>query len=358
MKIRYYVSVAVALSAMAVIYWKVAGGTPAAASDAPPTVLVSTINLTPGTLPAAVSAYGSIAPGPGADTTVSTQASGVVSSIAVVQGQSVGAGDPLLTMIPDAQSIADYHKAEDAVTAARANRVHVAALLASHLATSADLAAADQTLNDATGALKALQATGNGKTRIITAPFAGVVAAVQVSPGAMQPAGAALLRIIKSNGLVAIVGVPPAQVAAIHTGEPAAITLLDTAGHAMGSVADVSNMRDPATGLNSVALLLPVPAPDFQATAGEPVKAVITTGTLSGFVVPRDAVQNDERGNYVFQIDPKNIAYRVAVQVLGASGTQIILAANLNAAMPMVTTGAYQLDDGTAVRTATGGTSH
>ncbi|OYV34289.1 MAG: hypothetical protein B7Z80_21600 [Rhodospirillales bacterium 20-64-7] len=357
MKIRYYVSVAVALSAFAVIYWKMAGGTPAAADDAPPSVLVSTINLTPGTLPAIVSAFGSIAPGPGADATVSTQASGVVSSIAVVQGQRVGAGNPLLTMSPDAQSIADYHKAEDAVAAARANRAHVAALLASHLATSADLAVADQTLNDATGLLTALQAAGTGKTRIINAPFAGVVAAVLVSPGAMQPAGAALLRMIKTSGLVAIVGVPPAQAVAIHPGEQATITLLDTAGHTIGSVADVSNMRDPATGLNSVTLLPPVSASNFQAAAGEPVKAAITTGTLSGFVVPRDAVQNDEKGDYVFQIDPKNIAHRVAVQVLGASGTQTILAPSLDVTMPMVTTGAYQLDDGTAVRTATGGTS-
>jgi len=113
-------------------------------------------------------------------------------------------------------------------------------------------------------------------------------------------------------------------------------------------------MLDPQTGLTDVTISLNGPAP-----LGEPVQALITTGTLSGYVVPRAAVQNDDKGDYAFQVDARNIAHRVDVHVLGGAGNQTVLAPSLNAAMPLVTTGAYQLDDGMAVRMAdAAGASH
>ena len=331
-------------------WWVFAPG-PAATGAAAPSVLVSTMQLAPGSLPATITAYGSVAAGPGAEQTLSTQASGVVGNVAVSLGQNVAAGQLLATLAADAPSVAELRKARDALTAAQAARAHVAALLASHLATNADLAAADQAVGDADAALRALQAAGAGQARNIVAPFAGVVSAVLVAPGSIQPAGSGLLRLAESGRLVAVTGVPPAQAGAIAPGDAAKITLLnDDATVVDGQVALVAAMPNPQSGLQDVTL-----TPQSALPLGAPVEAVITTGALNGYVVPRDAVQSDAQGAYVFQLDARNIAHRVDVRVLGGTdGQSVLAAAGLNAALPLVTVGAYQLDDGTAARIAGG----
>jgi RND family efflux transporter MFP subunit len=294
---------------------------PVTAAEPVASVLVNTIKLTAG---------------PGAETTMAMQASGVVSDIAVSVGQQVTAGQVLASVAADAQSVADVRKAQDALAAAKAARAHVAALLAGHLATNADLAAADQAVGDADGALAALQAMGAGKARSIVAPFAGIVSAVLVAPGTVQPGGTALLRLIETGRLVVVAGVPPAQAGGIAPGEAAKLTLLNEGTQVDGKVVRMAAMPDPQSGLEDVTV-----APPGALPLGEPVEAVITTGGTDGYVVPRDAVQNDAQ----------NIAHRVGVHVLGNTGARTVLApGGLNAAMPLVTTGAYQLDDGVAVR--------
>jgi RND family efflux transporter MFP subunit len=324
-----------------IVFYRETDGPPPPA-DAPPSVLVSTIKLSMGSLPATVTAYGTITAGPGAESTMTMRANGVVGNVAVGEGQSVAMGDPLATITPDAQSIADYRKAAGALKLAMANRTHVALLLESHLATNADLASADQAVTDAAATLAALDAVGAGKTRTITAPFAGIISAVLAESGTAQPAGAPLLRIVNTNTLAATVGVPPAQ--AVKAGDNATITLLNTGAAISGQVMRIGDMLDPQTGLRDVTLLLTGRVP-----LGEPVAAVIVTGTLAGYVVPRDAIQSDEAGDYAFQVD-KNVAHRVAVKILGAQATTTVIAPGLNAAWPLVTNGAYQLDDGDPVR--------
>jgi RND family efflux transporter MFP subunit len=346
--VKIIAGLAAVLAAM--VFWRISGSPPAASDDDQPSVLVSTIQLTQGNFPATVLAYGSIGAAVGAERTITAQAGGIIAAIPVVKGQAVAAGDRLADIAADPQSVATLAAAQNALRAARANRAHVAALLASHLATAADLANADQSLNDAAGALAALQATGTGTNRIITAPFAGVISEILVAPGTLQPNGAALLRIIDTHTLVADVGVPPAQAGAVEPGDSAAVTLLTAGTVISGQVKEAAAMLDMQTGLTDVTLSLEGPAP-----LGAPVQATITTGTLSGYAVPRDAVQNDAQGDYAFQIDAKNIAHRVAVHILSTSGGQIVLQPDLDPEKKFVTTGAYQLDDGVAVRMANAG---
>ena len=349
---RRQIITAVLMGAAAALYWGYSQRTTAPSGAAQPSVLVSTLRLTPGQLPATLTAYGSITGGP-AETTLSLPAGGIITNIAVLPGQRVMAGEPLASVAADAQSVADLRKAEDALAAAQANRAHVAALLASHLATNADQAAADQAVDDAAAALGALQATGAGKLRTVNAPFAGIVSAVLAAPGTAQPAGAALLRLVDPNHLVAIAGVPPAQASAINAGDAAQIILLNTQTVLSGTVLDVSAAPDLQSGLDDVAL-----RPDAAVPLAAPIRAVITTGMWNGYVVPRDAVQNDDQGDYVFQVDGGNVAHRVAVTVLGSAGDESVLAPGLNSAMMLVTTGAYQLDDGMAVRVSAAGAAN
>jgi RND family efflux transporter MFP subunit len=322
----------------------------ARADDAPqPSALVSTMTLQMGTLPATVTAYGTIAPGEDADHAVTLQGAGIIRSVNVTAGQNVTKGQILADIAPDPQSAAEWQRAQDAVASARANRAHVAALLQSHLATNADLAMADQTLHDAESTLTALRIAGTGTVRSIAAPDAGYVSVVTAAPGNQVPAGTTLFHVVDPTHFVATLGVPPDQVTPLRPGEAATVTLLNSGATLNGVLREVSYVPDPQTGLLGATLVL-----DAAAPLGAPVKAVIITGTLIGFVVPRDAVQNDENGDYAFQVDAKNSAHRVAVHILGTLGAQTVIAPDLNTTMPLVTVGAYQLSDGMEVRTGAG----
>jgi RND family efflux transporter MFP subunit len=342
MKKTLYAAMAAALVLVAVFLLTRSGSAPA--PIATPSVAVQTLALTVTTVPRDVAAYGSITAG-AAERDITLLAPGLVETLLVVPGAQVAAGQALAQIAPDAQSVADLRKAMDAVRAAQAAQAHTAALLTSHLATRADLAAATQTLADAQAQLAALRSAGTGLPRLVTAPEAGIVTAVMVPQGSAQAAGTSLLRLADAAHLAAQVGVPEDQASFIMPGAPGALTLLDTGASLPATVASRAAMLDPQTGLIEVTLALSAPAP-----IGAPVRAALQAGSLTGYAVPRDAVQNDEAGDYVFQQGPDGLAHRVSVKVLGQSGNSTMLAPTLDAKLPLITSGAYQLDDGEPVR--------
>lgn len=341
---RFLLPAAIVLAVL-VLFFLLRGG-PAPVPVPAPSVAVQTITLTQITVPRLVEAYGSVIGGP-AEREITLPASGVVTTLTVVAGDHVAAGQVLAHIAADAQSVADLRKAENAVSAASAARTHTAALLDSHLATISDLAAADQVLRDAQVQLAALRQTGAGVARNITAPVSGIVTAVLVPQGADEPGGTPLFRLAGTAYPAGQVGVPEDQAAGIVPGAPVTVTLLNGGTIIKGNVASRAAMLDPQTGLIDIILALAGPAP-----IGEPVRAELQAGVLTGYVIPRDAVLNDENGDYVFQQGPDHLAHRANVRVLGQSGASTVLAPTLNPVLPLITTGAYQLDEGMAVRPA------
>jgi RND family efflux transporter MFP subunit len=311
-----------------------------AGNAAAPSATVSAIALTRSDVPRHVSGGGSIMAGQG-EMDIALAAPGIVTGVLARPGQAVEAGQALAQVAPEPQSIADLRKAEDAVRAAQAQRDHMAALLQQHLATTADLATATQALDDANAALAALHGAGTGESQIIRAPFAGVVTAITAVAGGVQPAGTAVLKLAAMGKLTALIGLPEGDAQRVQPGDAATVTLLNTGAQLPAKVVQRAAMLDPQTGLVDVTLV-PVEA----APLGEPVAVTITTGTVTGYPVPRGAVLNDDQGDYVYQLDAHNVAHREAVHVLDAQGGTVVLAPTLDPAMKLATTGAYQLSDG------------
>lgn len=331
--------------AILILFLLLRGG-PAPAPTPAPSVAVQTITLTRTTVPRLVEAYGSVIGGP-AEREIALPTSGIVAVLSVVAGDQVAAGQVLAHIAPDAQSVAELRKAEDAVSAASAARTHTADLLTSHLATKSDLAAADQALRDAQAQLAALRQTGAGVSRDITAPVSGVITAALAPQGSDQPGGTSLFILAGGTYPAARVGFPEDQAAGVVPGAQVTLMLLNGGTTIKASVASRAAMLDPQTGLIDIVLALDGPAP-----IGEPVRAEVRAGTLTGDVIPRDAVLSDENGDYVFQEGPDHLAHRSQVQVLGQFGARTVIAPTLNQALPLITAGAYQLDDGMAVRPA------
>ena len=162
-----------------------------------------------------------------------------------------------------------------------------------------------------------------------------------IAPGSLLPAGTILFKLAAPGALVVSAGLPEAVAARVIPGDTAALTLLNTGAKRSAAVTQRAAMLDPQTGLVDVTL-----APQGPVLLGEPVALTITTGSVTGYQVPRDALLNDAEGDYVFQLDAHGIAHREAVHVLEPDGAMTVLAPDLDPAMPLVTTGAYQLDDG------------
>ena len=330
---------AVLLAGIAVFADLRTGPTPAENAPAP-RAMASTIQLVRHIVPVRIPAFGSIVAGT-AEMNITLAAPGIVSTILVRPGQGVMAGQALAQIAPDAQSAADLRRAQDAMTAATATRAHVAALLEGHLATSADLAAATQMAQDSAANLAALRILGTGVSRMVTAPFAGTVTSIAATQGGISPAGTLLFKLAAPGALVVSAGLPEAAAARVIPGDAATLTLLNTGAKLSATVAQRAAMLDPQTGLVDITL-----APQGSVLLGEPVALSITTGSVTGYQVPRDAVLNDAEGDYVFQLDAHDIAHREAVHVLEPDGAMSVLAPDLDPAMPLVTTGAYQLEDG------------
>jgi len=318
----------------------------ACAEDAPASVLVKTQAPRRGVLPDIVTAYGMANPAINGGMTLSVQAEGRVMRIDVAAGQTVRAGQVLLDFRLSAAATSTYEQALSALKLAQQQQARTARLLAQQLATGDQAAQADKAVSDAQAALTALEKENGGKPQqLIAAPFDGVVSAIRVSQGDRLQPGAALVTLTRRNGLVVTVGVEPSQRARLKIGQPVRLEPLTEGEPALnGTLIRVDHLLNPKTRLIDADV-----AVAGELLQGEVFRARIQTGELKGWVVPRDAVLGDARGDFLFQAaDGK--AVRVAVRRLGGDDDTSVVDGPLDPGRPLVTLGNYQLSDGAALR--------
>ena len=324
------------------------------ASAPPASVAVTTQAVAQGTVPRTVDAYGSATAALDAATTLNIQAAGQVSHFDVAPGTTVKRGQPLLEFALSHEAIVAYAQAASALKLTQAQRQHTAQLLSQQLATRDQLAQADKALSDAQATLAALHARqADRPIAVMKAPFDGIVTSIAVTQGDALAAGAALLTVARSGGVIVTVGVEPAQREGIRSG--AAATLIPLAGGAplSGKVRRIADAIDPHTRLLAVEV-----GADAPLTPGAEFKLRIVAGSWHGWLVPRDAVIADGDGWRVFQVDKleKNHGKAVAVpvQIVGETGATTVVSGALVASRPLIVAGSMQVDDGIAVRVAAG----
>ncbi|WP_428390707.1 efflux RND transporter periplasmic adaptor subunit [Lichenicoccus sp.] len=324
--------------------------TPALAA---PSVLVQTQPPHRGALPRLLDTYGTIqaAPGGGSET-ISLPRPSEVTALSVYAGEPVHAGQMLLALRADPASVAAYQQAVAALTQARGNHTRATEMLREHLGTRDQLALAVQAQQDAQANLDAIERSGGGAPeQTVSAAFDGVVSAVLVAQGARVAANTPLLTVVRSAGLVAAVGIEPGQSDKVAVGQPATIVPLYGDATAQGRVGSVGGLLDPRTRLVPAMI---APPPGASMTPGTPVRVAITTGSMDGWLVPRDAVSTDAHGPHVFVVGAGK-AHRVEVKIVGHAGDTTVVSGTLDMATPLVTSGNTQLHDGEDVRTDSSG---
>jgi len=322
------------------------GMTPLAAladdGDVAGSVVVTLAPAVKGQAPVLVTAYGEVTPGPGGETTISLPVDAQLQRREVILGQSVRAGDVLLLVALSPQAASARAQALAAVTLAKTQLAHARTLFARQLATRDQVATAENASTNAVAAAAALEDQGGA----VKAPFDGVVTALPVGEGERVVAGTALVTVARPDGLVAALGVEPGDEAKIKPGQNAQLTALAGNATALAKIERVGAAIDTKTRLVDVVATAPNGWLD-----GEAVQATINVGTVSGWVMPRDAVLDDDQGAYLFQASGGK-AMRVAVTRLGFQGDNVVVSGALDPSLSVVIAGNYQLEDGDALRVA------
>ncbi|MEO5559629.1 MAG: efflux RND transporter periplasmic adaptor subunit [Dokdonella sp.] len=301
--------------------------------------------------PTLVEAFGTFAGDSRHTQMLSLPQAGQVVAADVTPGRRVKRGESLLRLATDPATRSTYQQARSALDLARGDLDRNQRLHAEHLATNAQLAAAQKALADAQSALAAQGRLGGAQdVAILSAPADGVVTAVAVALGERVPAGAKLIEFTPQHALSAQLGVAPEDAAKIHPGMPVLITPVYGGGTRplQGRVAVVAAAVDPQTHLIDV--LADVDAgKESTLAAGTALNAHIEIAQQTAWAVPRDALLGDDQGHYVLQIH-QGKAHRVEVEVPSPAGDTIGVTGALDAADPVITQGAYELADGDAVR--------
>lgn len=304
------------------------------------------------TFHATVAAFGQLAADSRNALSLSLPQAGEVTATQALAGQRVKRGDALLELATDPATRSAYLQAQSALKVARDDLARTERLQAEKLATNAQLDAARKALADAQAALDAQAKLGGAQpVETLRAPADGVVTALDVQHGQRVAAGLPLLQFTPTAALAAQLGVDPAAAAGVQTGMPVTLESVYAAQGAPplhATIAMVGDAVNPQTHLVDVVATLDdkIPLP-----AGTVLSARIATTPLTAWAVPRDALQNDDQGDFVYQVE-QGKAKRVDVKVLAPNGSPVGVEGALDAAAPVITLGSYEISDGDPVRAA------
>jgi len=275
---------------------------------------------------------------------------GEVIAVLVTEGQAVHVGDPLLKIATDPVTRSAYAQAQSALTLARGELARVTQLASQHLATQSQVAAANKAMIDAEAGLQAQQTLGGATAEeAVTAPADGVVTHLQVTLGERVQANAPLLDFTPTKGLIAELGVQPDQAARIKPGMSVLLSAVyGDVSAVQGHVSMLGNAVDAQTHLLPVQASIPATLA-AQLVNGAALDAQIQTADYTAWALPRLALRHDDDGDYLFQLDHGK-AKRVNVKVRAPDGDTVGVEGALDAALPVVVLGAYELDDGMTAR--------
>ena len=327
--------------------WLSRSGAQGADADVSPTAAITTAAVQSESLKDIVSVYGVVQADPAGTTTLAAPRAVIVSRILVRVGETVTAGQALAEISSAPGADLAYRQAADAATFARTDLARVQRLYDGHLAASDQLVAAKKTQADAEAALAAQQRQGGGNARqILTAPAASVVTNIAVAPGDHVAQDATLMSLARHGALSAKLGLQP-PFERFAAGQPVTIRPVAGGTAVTSRLAMVGRAADPATKTLDATAALGVAAPPI----GSPVTADVTTGAHKGLAVPRAAVVFDETGAHVFVIAGGK-ARRVFVTTGGDHGDLIEVKGPISAGQVVAVQGAYELQDGMAVKGA------
>ena len=301
------------------------------------------------TLRAWVTAYGVVEPAPpgaraAAGSRVAPAVAGVVASVRCAEGQRVEKG-ALLFELDSRAADAAAEKARSAVGFAEKGVERQRSLALADATSQRLLLDAEQALASARGDLAAAEA--QQALLHVTAPLSGTVTRVNVRPGEAVDLTTTLAEVADLDRLVATVGVPQAELAALRAGQE--VEVAAGAATVRGTVVTVGQEVDARTGAAPVRVGLP---PGSGLRPGEFVTVRIVSAVHAGcLAVPTESVVKDGDGNTVIALVENGSAAQKQVKAGIREGDLVEVAGDgVREGAQVVTEGAYGLPRETRVR--------
>jgi len=282
--------------------------------------------------------------------TLSFPQAGQVTVLQVQAGQQVRRGQTLAVLATDPATFAAYQQADSALNFARAELKREEELFSLKLLTQTQLETARKQLSDAEGTLAAQKKLGAvAENAQLTAPTDGVITALVAAQGDRLAAGSAVVQMGESDRLRIQLGIEPSLRHLVKAGMKVTLAPVQNPDQSVAAkIADIQTIVDPKTQLVNAIVLLPAWA-SASLVAGMHVQGTIRLGQQQAWLAPRAAVLSDEKGSYIFQVAGAK-AKRVAVTTMSETPTQFGIEGPIDAALPLVVLGNYELEDDMAVR--------
>ena len=295
-----------------------------------------------------LTAFGEVTPGQ--DVAISLPRGGQVARMLVVSNQTVKSGDPMVTVTSDPNVLVTYAQASSAVEFSQSELGRLEELFALQLATQSQLDGARKTLQDAQANLVAQQQLGgNVGTVTVTAPFDGVVIAVNVAEGDRVQAGAGLRHLGRTDTLRIQLGIEPDDAHLVRAGMRVILSpVSDGATTVAASIQERQAVVNPKTQLVDAVTTVRAAGATFL-ISGMRVRGTVNVGQRVSWAVPRAAVLMDATGAYVFQVSGGR-ARRVNVTAGPESQGLIPITGPFDPQRAIVVLGNYELQDGMQVR--------
>ena len=189
---------------------------------------------------------------------------------------------------------------------------------------------------------------------VLTSPLDGFVTGRYVDPGAVVTAGQPAIAVQFMRQIWVTVATPEEVVPRLHIGQPAKITLDAFRGRAfVGSIIQINPSADPQSRQFTVRVIIDNAQNLFK--PGMFAHVSLETERIRKVpVVPREAVQHDESGDYVFAVSESGKASKQYVICGESDASFIAITQGLSVGDSVVTVSAFPLRDGQRVKSAGG----
>jgi RND family efflux transporter MFP subunit len=311
----------------------------AATGPAGPAVPVALARVTAETLPLQLEVPATVRPAERA--VIAAKLSGTIASFPLGLGQSVRAGDVLLT-ISAPETEARARQAQAQLAEAQRNAERSRTLVASGVSASESLRDAEDRLRFVQAAVAEADAMLAYAT--VRAPFDGVVTEKHALTGDLATPGAPLLVLESTQHLRAEGTIPERVAAGLHLGDSLEVWLEDGAAPVTGRIEELSGAADAV----SRSLLAKVALPAGVARSGQFARLLVPAGISAALLVPRAAVSPFGQIERVLVVEQGHARLRI-VKVGRAVGDRVEILAGLEANETVVVGPPAALRDGSAV---------
>lgn len=254
-------------------------------------------------------------------------------------GQTLAIVDRSVQAQQAAQLAAQVEAARANAALAQSNYDRAVALLSRGFVSKAEIDSKKATRDAAFAQVRVTQAQLAGARaelgRLnVVAPTSGLILARSVEVGQIVgPASTSLFRLAENGQMEMRAQLSQQDLANVHVGLQARVTPVGSDRSLAGAVWQVSPVIDPQSRLGDVRIAV---AYDPAMRPGGFAEARITAGTTTAPELPQSAVLSDDKGNYVYIVNGKNVVERRDIKIGTVNDSGVTIASGLSGSEAVV----------------------